>query len=168
VTPIRRRISFSQPSIPKGGKEKAARVKAMKEKDGYPPSLRVGIEGEVEWIVEERHLASYWGEGLANAFGTPMLVALCEEASRVTVEKFLEEGQKTVGSWISLRHLAPTPQGAKVKAKAKLVGIEGRRLTFKVEAWDEWEKIGEADHERVIVSCDAFQARMEKKMRGST
>ncbi len=138
----------------------------MEEDKGYPPGLTLGTEGEVEWTVEERHLASYWGEGLANAFGTPMLVALCEEASRVAVEKFLEEGQKTVGSWISLRHLAPTPRGAKVKAKAKLVKIEGRRLTFKVEAWDEWEKIGEADHERVIVSSHGFQGRIEKKIRG--
>mgnify|MGYP001079603096 CR=1 FL=1 len=140
----------------------------MKETREHPPNIKLGIEGEVEWIVEERHLASFWGEGLANAFGTPMLVALCEEASRVAVEKFLKEGQKTVGSWISLRHLAPTPLGAKVKAKATLVGIEGKKLTFKVEAWDEWEKIGEADHERVIVSSDAFQGRIEKKMRGRT
>lgn len=127
-------------------------------------SLTEGMEGEVEWLVEERHLASYWGEGLANAFGTPMLVALCEEASRIAVEPFLKEGFRTVGTWINLRHLAPTPLGAKVKAKAKLVQVEGRRLNFKVEAWDEWEKIGEGEHQRMVVSAEAFKSRIGKKL----
>jgi predicted thioesterase len=115
--------------------------------------------------VEERHLASAWGSGLAPVFGTPMLVALCEEASRVSVEPFLGPGQQTVGTRVSLRHTAATPPGMRVTARAELVEVEGRRLRFRVEAFDEEEKIGEAEHDRFIVDGERFQSRIQDKIR---
>ncbi len=123
-----------------------------------------GLEAEVCWMVEERHLASHWGSGLARVFGTPMLVALCEEASRLCVEPLLPSSKQTVGTWVSLRHMAATPAGMRVRAKAKLVEVRGRRLRFVVQAWDELEKIGEAEHERVIIDSSAFHERIAAKL----
>lgn len=127
-------------------------------------NIRVGLEAEAGWTVGEEHLASHWGSGLARVFGTPMLVALCEEASRLAVEPLLPSSKQTVGTWVSLRHLAATPAGMKVRAKAKLVEVKGRRLRFVVEAWDELEKIAEAEHERVVVDSSAFHQRIAAKL----
>jgi fluoroacetyl-CoA thioesterase len=128
------------------------------------PGLVVGLEAEASWVVEDRHLASYWGSGLARVFGTPMLVALCEEASRLAVEPLLPPGKQTVGTWVSLRHLAATPPGMRVRARARLVEVRGTRLRFRVEAWDETERIGEAEHERVVVDSSAFHQKIAGKL----
>ena len=125
--------------------------------------IQAGLKGETTWIVEERHLASAWGSGLASVFGTPMLAALCEEASRLIVEPLLPTGQGTVGTWISLRHMAATPPGMRVTARAELVEMDGRRLRFRVEAWDEEERIGEAEHERFIIDSERFRHRIAEK-----
>lgn len=127
-------------------------------------NIKVGLEAEASWTVREEHLASHWGSGLARVLGTPMLVALCEEASRLAVEPLLPPSSQTVGTWVSLRHMAATPAGMKVRARAKLVEVKGRRLRFLVEAWDELEKIGEAEHERVVVNSSAFHDKIAKKL----
>ena len=125
--------------------------------------LQPGLKGELTWIVEERHLASAFGSGLAPVFGTPMLVALCEAASRSAIEGLLGPSQQTVGTWVSVRHIAATPPGMRVTAKAELVEVDGRRLRFRVEAFDEEEKIGETDHERFIIDGERFARRIADK-----
>ncbi len=64
---------------------------------------------------------------------------------------------------VDVRHLAPTPVGGRVTASARLVSVEGRRLTFKVEAHDELEKVAEGTHVRAIVDLDRFQRRVRDK-----
>lgn len=125
--------------------------------------MEPGIVNEVSWVVEERHLASTLGSGLAAVFATPMLVALCEEAASQAVAPRLPAGQQTVGTWISLKHLAATPPGMRVTARATLVEVDRRRLRFELEAWDDVEKIGEGEHERFIIDAARFEARIAEK-----
>ena len=49
------------------------------------------------------------------------------------------------------------------RARAELTAVEGRKLTFKVEAWDDAEKIGEGTHTRYIVDLERFNQRFEQK-----
>jgi len=91
------------------------------------------------------------------------MVLHMEETSREAVDHLLGAGQATVGAFIAARHLAPTPVGMKVRIRAELVKVEGRMLSFKVEAWDEVEKIGEADHLRAIIDMDRFGEKIERK-----
>lgn len=114
-------------------------------------------------IVEPHHLAAALGSGGVAVFGTPALVALCESAAFLCVAPHLEAGQTTVGTLVETRHLAATPLGMEVRAIATLVAVEGRRLTFTVEAWDEVEKIGECRHERMIVDEAKFVGRVRSK-----
>ena len=72
-------------------------------------------------------------------------------------------GQTTVGTDVSIRHLAATPVGMSVRARAELVHVDGRRLDFTVEAWDDAEKIGEGTHSRMIVDAARFGDRLAKK-----
>ncbi len=125
--------------------------------------LQPGTTHEITWTVEERHLASTMGSGLPPVFATPMLAAMFEECSRSLVDPHLSEGQLTVGTWLSLRHTAPTPPGMQVTVRAELVEVDGRRLRFKLQAWDEVEPVGDGEHERFIVDAERFDKRVAEK-----
>jgi fluoroacetyl-CoA thioesterase len=131
-------------------------------------TLEPGLLGEVEAQVDAGMLASAVGSGSLDVFATPWLVALLERAACAAVEGRLgDTAQTTVGVRLDVRHLAPTPLGAEVRARAELVQVDGRRLVFRVEAFDAQERIGEGTHERTVVDAARLQARAEAK-RSST
>ncbi|MBV9231337.1 MAG: thioesterase, partial [Chloroflexi bacterium] len=76
------------------------------------------------------------------------------------VAESLDEGHVTVGTLVNVRHLAATPLGQQVRATAELIEVDGRRLLFNVEAYDEKQKIGEGQHERFIVNLERFLSRI--------
>lgn len=99
------------------------------------------------------------GAGGVEVFGTPMMIALMENAAWGAVAEHLEAGYVTVGTMVNVRHLAATPLGQKVRATAELIEIDRKRLVFKVEAYDEQQKIGDGQHERFIVNLERFLKR---------
>jgi predicted thioesterase len=122
-----------------------------------------GLTGKVETIVTEADTAARWGSGLVPVFGTPALVGLMEGTAVQALAGRLPPGQTSVGGRIDVRHLAPTPVGMRVRARAELLEVQGRRLMFRVEAWDEAEQIGEATHERFIIDEERFVAQAKAK-----
>jgi len=122
-----------------------------------------GLTHEKQITVEEKHTAQHLGSGGVPVFATPMMILLMEETSRGVVEPLLPEGQLTVGSHLDVRHLAPTPVGMKVTIRSELLVVEGRKLAFRVEAYDEREKVGEGMHERFIIDLERFKQRVEQK-----
>jgi len=127
------------------------------------PELANGLSAIFEHTVTEADTASHWGSGGLPVFSTPALVGLMESAAVVAVIGHLLPGQSTVGGHIDVRHLAATPVGMHVRARAELTAIEGRKLVFKIKAWDELELIGEADHERFLVQEAKFMAKVVAK-----
>ena len=125
--------------------------------------LTTGLSAEISITVTESDTAAKWGSGLVPVFGTPALVELMEAAAVKVLEGHLPEGQTTVGGHIDVHHLAATPMGMKIRARAELITIEGRKLTFQIEAWDEVEKIGEAVHERFVIDKEKFIAKAQAK-----
>jgi len=123
----------------------------------------VGSTNEMTWIVSKEQLASAFGSGLVDVLATPVLVGLCEEASRNIVDPHLPESQNTVGMAVSLTHTAATPLGMKVTIRATLTAIEGRKLTFEVECEDEIESIGRCAHTRIIIDSARFEAGIADK-----
>lgn len=93
----------------------------------------------------------------------PVMIALMENAARSLVDSKLDQGQLSVGVNVNVSHLAATPVGMRVTARAELVAVNGHRLMFKVEAHDEREKIGEGTHIRAIINLDRFTARLAAK-----
>ena len=126
-----------------------------------------GLTGEVETIVTEANTAARLGSGLVPVFGTPALVGLMESAAVRSLTDHLPPGQTSVGGRIDVRHQAPTPVGMRVRARAELLEVEGRRLVFHVEAWDEVEQIGQATHERFIIDEQKFVASAQAKANAS-
>lgn len=125
--------------------------------------LKVGMTNTCEMTVEKKDTAAAVASGLAEVFATPMMIALMEKASYTLAEQGMEEGCSTVGTAISVNHIAATPVGMKVKAVATLKEIDGRKLTFDVEAFDETEKIGDAVHTRFIIKSEKFLAKAYAK-----
>ena len=123
--------------------------------------LKPGMTGEATTTVVHENTAAAVGAGGVEVFGTPMLVALMENASWRTVADGLDEGYVTVGTHVNISHLAATPLGQHVRATAELIEIDGRRLVFRVEAYDERQKVGEGQHERAIVQLERFLSRIK-------
>ncbi len=108
-------------------------------------------------------LASAVGSGLLDVLSTPSMIGLMEGAAATAVAPLLPDGSVSVGVRVDVRHLAATPLGMAVRARAELIEIDGRRLTFRVEAFDAHEKIGEGVHERAIVEPARLLARVNAK-----
>jgi fluoroacetyl-CoA thioesterase len=124
-------------------------------------TLKPGLCGEAMTVVAYENTAASVGAGGVEVFGTPMMIALMENAAWRAVAHSLKEGEVTVGTVVNVRHLAATPLGQQVRATAELIEIDGRRLIFNVEAFDEKRKIGEGQHERFIVNLERFIQRID-------
>jgi len=126
-------------------------------------NLKVPMYGEARTRVTGENTALKFGSGKVDVFGTPAMIALMEEASINTVDKNLPDGYATVGSELNIKHIAATPEGMNVTASAELIEINGKKLTFKIEAFDEAEKIGGGIHQRYIIELDKFRNRARTK-----
>jgi len=126
-------------------------------------ALEPGMVYEESLVVEEQHTAAHLGSGGVRVLATPVMVALMEAAARSLVDPNLEPGYMSVGTGLDIKHLAATPMGMRVTARAELVSVEKRRLRFKVEAYDEREKVGEGTHTRAIVNLKRFWDKLQTK-----
>lgn len=113
--------------------------------------------------VDKTNLASTVGSGDLNVFATPMMVALIENAAAHCLAQFLDEGETSVGTFVSVSHIAATPLGMKVTAAAEILAVNGREVEFSVTATDEKGKIGEGTHKRFVVFSEKFQAKTDAK-----
>ncbi len=122
-----------------------------------------GLEGERSLVVGAEHTASHLGSGGVAVYATPMMILHMEEAALSAVDPLLPPGKATVGYHLDVKHLAATPVGMRVTAKAELLAVDGKMLTFKVECFDEREKVGEGTHVRAIIDAAKFAAKLAAK-----
>ena len=127
-------------------------------------NLKVGLTASIETKVFNKNSAEEMGSGDLNVYATPAMICLKERCAMSAVSLHLPKGYTTVGTAVNIKHMAATPIGMKVKAVAELIAIEGRKLTFKVEAFDAKEKIGEGQHERYIVESVKFREKVYGKL----
>ena len=125
--------------------------------------MEIGIRNSLETKVAAGNTAAAIGSGTLAVFATPAMTALIEETAWRNVAACLADGQTTVGTRLDISHVSPTPVGMNVRCETELVGIDGRRLTFKVDVYDERGLIGTGTHERFIVMSEKFQAKADGK-----
>lgn len=125
--------------------------------------LKTGTTYETVKTVEDSDTAAQFGSGGIAVFSTPMMIGIMENAAMNCVAPGLKEGESTVGIHLDVSHLAATPVGMKVRAVAELIEIDGKKLRFRVEAFDEREKIGEGFHDRYIIAVDRFMEKIRAK-----
>lgn len=124
-----------------------------------------GLTGEATTAVNSDNTALAMGSGTVAVFATPALAALMEAAAVNALRSALDDGQTSVGVHLDLQHLAATPIGMSVRAEARLMTVEGRRLTFRVAAFDGVEQVGVGTHQRVVVDTERFMSRTTAKVR---
>ena len=125
--------------------------------------LEAGLTHEKEITVTDDMSAVSMHSGGLKVYATPSMIALMEEAALECVAEYVGEGKGTVGTALSIQHIAPTPIGMKARAVATVTAVEGRKIVFNVEAYDETEKIGFGTHERFIIDNARFQEKCNSK-----
>jgi predicted thioesterase len=126
--------------------------------------VEIGRTYQSQTRVEEWMTAEKAGNKGVDVLATPMLLALIEEAAVHCLAPVLGAEEVTLGSYIDLTHLAPTPVGFIVRTEVEVIGVDGRRVNFAVAAFDEREKIAEGTHERYVIDRARFLANLEEKM----
>ena len=125
--------------------------------------LQPGLNAETTATVDESLLATVLGSGSVPVYATPAMVALMEAAAVAAIAEALPEGQTSVGTALDVRHLAATPPGHRVRARAEVTAVQGRKVSFRVQAWDERDLIGEGTHTRFVIDVARFMQRVESK-----
>ena len=126
--------------------------------------VEIGKKFTVKINVSEIDTARQVGSGTIDVLATPKMIALMEEAAYKCISADLENGSTSVGTLMNVKHLSATPVGMEVYATAEVTEVDGRKITFKVEAYDEAGIIGEGMHERFIVFEEKFVSKTYSKL----
>lgn len=127
------------------------------------PPFQPGMSRELTVDSTQEDSARRFYPNLPDVFATPCLSGLMERVSAELINEHLNPGEQSVGTSMNLKHTAATPLGMRIRVRTEVTAVEGRKLTFRLEAFDEVEKIGEATHERFIIVADKFNARVAEK-----
>jgi fluoroacetyl-CoA thioesterase len=127
------------------------------------PDIPVGTTFSSVREVTDANAISFLGDENARVLATPWLILYLEMTARDAVKPYLSDGEDTVGTQVNVRHLAATPIGCQARFAAEVLTVDGRRVQFRVEAWDEQGKIAEGTHERAVIRIREFAKRMAAK-----
>jgi predicted thioesterase len=120
---------------------------------------------EKSFTVTKEDTALSLSSGGLEVLATPRLVAWMENVAYEGVESLMADGETTVGTKMTINHLAATAVGGQVRVVATLTETQKRLYTFAIEAFDNKEKIGQASHQRVKISVDRFLAKVNEKLK---
>jgi fluoroacetyl-CoA thioesterase len=126
-------------------------------------NIPIGTKGEQKLLVTSENAINFLGMEGARVLSTPHMIGYMERTCRDTVLPLLDSGYDTVGTHVNVFHLAAAPIGMTVTFSCEVTGVIERRVQFRVEAWDEKEKIGEGTHERAIINIAKFATRLAEK-----
>ncbi|WP_297963152.1 thioesterase family protein [uncultured Anaerovibrio sp.] len=132
--------------------------------DFLKKEIKVGLKNTVKEQVWPKNTAKVMGSGCMEVYATPAMTCLMEKAAAEALEPFMEEGWTTVGISINVQHTAATPVGLAVRAEAEVTAVDGRKISFKVRAFDDKEEIGSGTHERFAVMSEKFMAKASGKL----
>ena len=129
--------------------------------------IKLGTKNERRIKVSHNQTTSFLWEG-ENVFSTPSMISEMEETCRLLLkEQFLKVDSEwdSVGTVVDINHTAATPVGAEIILKAEIIGVNGRRVQFKVSTEDNLEQIGEGKHERFIINIPKFKEKFDLKVK---
>ena len=126
--------------------------------------IEIGMKGKVSTVVEKEDTALEVGSGSLLVYATPCMAALMEGAACEAIASGLSETETTVGTELNLQHLSATPVGLEVWAEAEVTAVEGKQITFHIQAFDEAGPIGAATHKRFLVQTQRFLDKTYAKL----
>ncbi|HWR50734.1 MAG TPA: thioesterase family protein [Bryobacteraceae bacterium] len=125
--------------------------------------IPLGARREERVLVTPENAINFLGMEGARVLSTPHMIGYLEMTVRNLIKQHVPAGEDSVGTVVNVKHIAATPIGMSVRLTAEVTAVEGRRVTCRVEAWDESEKVGEGDHERFVIDVARFAARVQAK-----
>lgn len=126
--------------------------------------MTVGLKHTVTETVTKDNTADKVGSGLLPVYATPSMIALMEKCASECVAPYIEEGKASVGTMLNIKHISASPIGINITCTATLTEIDGRRLVFALEAFDEKGLIGEGTHERFVIDTERFMTKCRSKL----
>jgi len=126
--------------------------------------LKEGLTGSAHIIVGEEHTAPSIGSGRVHVLATPVMINLMEAAALDAIERLLPPGHQSLGTHLNVGHYAATPIGMGLRASAAVTKVDGRTIEFRVEAFDDRERVGDGTHTRVVVNVERFDQRVQRKL----
>jgi predicted thioesterase len=124
---------------------------------------RIGTAGELQFVVEQKHVIDFATDGMPAVLSTPNLIGLLERTAREALAPFLEADERSVGAEVELRHFAPTPIGQRVICTARVIQVEAKEVTFQIEARDQHELIARGLNKRAVIRIGSFAGRVQRK-----
>src|SRR5438552_8653685 len=103
--------------------------------------LKGGLPGRAQIIVGEEHTAPSIGGGRVHVLATPVMINLMEAAALDAIERLLPPGHQSLGTHLNVGHYAATPTGMGLRASAAVTKVDGRTIEFRVEAFDDRERV---------------------------
>jgi predicted thioesterase len=123
-----------------------------------------GLTGVAAIVVGEEHTAPSIGSGRVRVLATPVMINLMEAAALDGIERLLPHGHQSLGTHLNVGHYAATPVGMALRASAVVTRVDGRTVEFRVEAFDDKERVGDGTHTRVVVNVERFDQRVQRKL----
>jgi len=105
-------------------------------------AISVGVCGESTLLVGDEHTASRVGSGLIGVLATPVMINVIEAAALACCEALLPEGHQSLGTHLNISHIAATPVGMRIVARATVTHVEGRKISFAIQVHDQRDLIG--------------------------
>jgi fluoroacetyl-CoA thioesterase len=140
------------------------RLKGFPEKEiGMKQIPRLGLQGERVIVVGPENRIAFSDSRMPAVLATPWLIAHLEYAARDALKPCLEDHERSVGTFVEVEHLAPTPEGLTVTCRARVIHVNGPVVTFQIEAHDSTEPIARGIHKRRVIDVDRFARRLERK-----
>src|SRR3954452_14500680 len=127
-------------------------------------ALKDGLAGSAELVGGDEQTAPRVGSGRVRVLATPVMINMMEAAALDAIEQLLPAGHQSLGTHLNVGHYAATPVGMRLRASAKVTKVTGRTVEFRVEAFDEKERVGDGTHTRVVVNVERFDQRIQRKL----
>ena len=124
---------------------------------------RIGEVGEQAIPTDLKHAVEFAGNGMPAVVSTPHLVGFLERTARETIAPYLDADERSVGIELDIRHLAPTPVGQTIHCTARVIAVEGSKISFQIEARDAQEVIVRGLHKRAVIRTESFTRRVQAK-----
>jgi len=126
---------------------------------------RIGEKAEIQFVAEDKHAIDFATEGMPSVLSTPWLIWFMEHSARKAILPYLEHTESTVGMTVDIDHLAATPTGNKVTCIAQVLRAEESKFHFKLEAFDEHEKVASGLHKLAVVDKARLANRVKHKQK---
>jgi fluoroacetyl-CoA thioesterase len=126
-------------------------------------AIELGASARRQVVVTAELTVKHAYPTLPAVYATPQMIYLMELAAADAIAALLPQGWGSVGTLVDVRHLAATPIGCTVSAKAEVIEVNDRIVRFAVRAEDGTESIGEGFHERALIDLARFIDKVERK-----